>query len=246
MLIDVRGQRRVVIVGREGGEPAFSPDSIANLSVWHDPSDLVTMRQERTGASATTPTAVDEPVGSMLNKGSLGGWWTAPSDAGRPTLRSDGTLYWLEGDGSDDSLSGTFTEIAQPFTQLSAWMPIVTPAAGQTALLVAANRALFIDSPTLRVFYGNGGASTYEPVQDEDFIAIERINGASSQLGVDADAYADVNAGTNGITDHAIFSGIGSNFNGRFYGRLLYNRALTDAEIALCVTYLAAKQGRVL
>lgn len=226
-----------------GFSSEFSPLSLSP-SLWHDPSDLSTLFQD---AAMTTPaTANNDPVGAILDKSGNGHHFTQSTDANRPLLKISGSLRWLEGDGSNDSLSGTFTEIPQPFTQMSAWMPVVTPAAGQTALLVAANRALFIDSPTLRVFYGNGGASTYEPVQDEHFIAIERINGASSQLGVDADPYADVNAGTNGITDHAIFSGIGANFNGRFYGRLLFARALTDAEIAQVRTYLAAKQGRVL
>lgn len=223
---------------------AFSPDSIDGLSLWHDPSDLSALFQNSNGTGAVT--ANDDPVGALLDKSSTGADWTQGTAANRPLYQTDGDTHWLLGDGSNDALSGTLTEIPQPFTQISAWMPAVTPGAGQTALLVAANRALFIDSPTLRVFYGNGGASTYEPVQDEPFIVIERINGASSQLGVDTGPYADVNAGTNGITNHEIFAGIGANFNGRFYGRLLYNRALTDAEIALCVTYLAAKQGRTL
>ena len=55
------------------------------------------MRQDRTGAAATIPAAVDQPVGSILNLGTLGGWWTAPSDTARPILRNAGSVWWLEG-----------------------------------------------------------------------------------------------------------------------------------------------------
>lgn len=73
--------------------PIVNPTARA---IWLDASDISTMKQERTGASATTAAAVDAVVGSWLNKGTLGGWATAPTDAARPILRSDGTLYWLE------------------------------------------------------------------------------------------------------------------------------------------------------
>lgn len=65
--------------------------------VFFDPSVLSSMRQDRTGAAATIPAAVDQPVGSILNLGTLGGWWTAPSDTARPILRNAGSVWWLEG-----------------------------------------------------------------------------------------------------------------------------------------------------
>jgi hypothetical protein len=69
--------------------------------IWFDGSDASTMFQERTGASATTPSGVGDVVGSWKNKGSLGGWATAPADDARPIRRSSGRL---EFDGSNDRL----------------------------------------------------------------------------------------------------------------------------------------------
>jgi hypothetical protein len=70
--------------------------ALLKAEIWIDPSDLRTMRQERTGASATTPCAVGDPVGSMFNKGTLGTWFTAVRDAARPILRANGSLLYLE------------------------------------------------------------------------------------------------------------------------------------------------------
>jgi len=64
--------------------------------IWLDPSDLASMKQERTGASATTAVAVGNPVGSMRNKGTLGGWLTAPIGFDRPILRQASGVYYLE------------------------------------------------------------------------------------------------------------------------------------------------------
>lgn len=75
------------------------------MTVWIDPRNLGSMRQEITGASATTPAVVDSPVGSVRNLGSLGGWFQSPSTSARPILRNSGARFWLEFDGSDDSIN---------------------------------------------------------------------------------------------------------------------------------------------
>lgn len=68
----------------------------AVLKVWIDPSVRAAMRQDIGGAAATIPAAPDQPVGSVQNLGVQGGWYAAPSDAARPTLRTDGGRWWLE------------------------------------------------------------------------------------------------------------------------------------------------------
>jgi hypothetical protein len=63
---------------------------------WIDPSDLSTLWQETTGGSATTPSGVGDRVGSIRNKGSLGGWLTAADNTARPVLRQVNGAYALE------------------------------------------------------------------------------------------------------------------------------------------------------
>lgn len=86
---------------------AITPPSalalLATAPYWFDVQDLSSMKQEITGASATTAAAVGSPVGSRLNKGTAGGWATAPANGQRPILRQDGSgYYYLEYDGVND------------------------------------------------------------------------------------------------------------------------------------------------
>jgi hypothetical protein len=90
--------RRAVVAAAPGYDPSI-------YAYWLDPSDLSSMKQDRTGASATTAAAVDSPVGSWFNKGTAGGWLTAPSDAARPILRQSGALFYLEFDGASNYFS---------------------------------------------------------------------------------------------------------------------------------------------
>ncbi len=72
-------------------------------------SDLSTLKQERTGSSATTPAGVGDPVGSIQNLGTLGGWAMAEDDSRRMILRqTGGGKYYLEkGDsGSEGPVYG--------------------------------------------------------------------------------------------------------------------------------------------
>ncbi len=84
-----------------GGE--WSP-ALVSAAVWIDPSDLGTLFQERTGATAATPAVIDGVVGTLANKGSLGGYFVADGDANRPILRNSGEVFWLEFDGAGDGL----------------------------------------------------------------------------------------------------------------------------------------------
>jgi hypothetical protein len=83
---------------------AWEPTDISS-AIWLDASDASTLLQERTGGAATTSAGIGDPVGSWFNKGSAGGWATAPADSDRPILRqTGGDKYYLEFDGAGDTL----------------------------------------------------------------------------------------------------------------------------------------------
>ena len=69
-----------------------------------DPSDMTTMYQD---AAGTTPvTAVEQPVGLMLDKSGKGNHATQPITAYRPTLKQDANgKYYLSSDNIDDYLN---------------------------------------------------------------------------------------------------------------------------------------------
>lgn len=79
-------------------------DPTTPAAIWLDIFDSNTLFQETTGASATTPAGVNDPVGTIANKGSSGGYAVAPADGNRPVLRQSGGLFYLEFDGTDDVL----------------------------------------------------------------------------------------------------------------------------------------------
>jgi hypothetical protein len=72
--------------------------------VWYDPSDFSTMWQDSAG---TTPvTAVEQPVGKILDKSGRGNHATQATAASRPVLKQDANgKYYLFFDGVDDSLA---------------------------------------------------------------------------------------------------------------------------------------------
>lgn len=87
------GARRSLLTTRRLIHPlALSP------TLFFDLSDGSTLFQERTGGSATTPSVVGDPIGSIQNQGSVGGWATAPSDSARATRQAG----YGDFDGSDD------------------------------------------------------------------------------------------------------------------------------------------------
>ena len=62
----------------------------SSAELWFDPSDDATLFQEHTGSAATTPAGIGDPVGTWVNKGTLGGYLTAAaSDATRPIRAID-------------------------------------------------------------------------------------------------------------------------------------------------------------
>lgn len=79
-----------------------------NFHQWFwDLCDASSVKQEITGASATTPSVNGDVVGTVANVGvvgSKGGYWVAPTTGQRPILRLSGGRCRLEFDGTDDVL----------------------------------------------------------------------------------------------------------------------------------------------
>lgn len=91
---------------------AFTPASLftaGEQGVWYDPSDLTTMFQD---AAGTTPvSAVNDPVGKILDKSGNGNHATQSTTTSRPLLKQDANgRFYLSFDGVDDYLD--FTALA--------------------------------------------------------------------------------------------------------------------------------------
>ncbi len=79
-----------------GGEEGFVLDFLATSTTF----------QERTGASATTPSGTDGPIGTVLDLSGNANHFVAPSDGARPLLRNpSGAVRRANADGVDDFLN---------------------------------------------------------------------------------------------------------------------------------------------
>jgi hypothetical protein len=223
---------------------------IGSPELHFDASDLSTMRQERDGEDSATAAAVDAVVGSWHNKGTLGGWATAPADANRPTLRSSGGLYWLEFDGSSDYFvlensfqAGATSMIAAAFTRASAG--IISNPTGTQAV---PHRSYGVNWYTDNVQYFSLGSSVERAgptsTSTGTFVTAVTHSSASTQLRRNAselDTFSDVDSaqattqiGRHGSTDYHA---------GKLYGIIA---AQSVANLAAIETFLGAKAGLVL
>lgn len=78
--------------------------SAGEQGAWYDPSDFSTLFQDSAG---TTPvTAVEQPVGKILDKSGRGNHATQATSTKRPVLKQDANgKHYLKFDGVDDALA---------------------------------------------------------------------------------------------------------------------------------------------
>lgn len=213
--------------------------NLATFSEWLDISDLSTLYVERTGSPPATLASVNGVVGSVFNKGTGGGYYTAGSDAARPILRQSGSEYYLEFDGVDDYLRRSFTQ-SQPFSRVSAIRAGTSTANSQVLGGSSANAAALYrnSTTTLTLFSGSVLTTGVTLNTTTNAVITERHNGASSRIALDNGSYVTGNAGTTvsgGITIGA--SNTPNNYHAlRLYGMVADNSDISDANIALIRT----------
>jgi len=98
--------------------PWWTPAAISGAS-YYDVSNASSVLVERTGASATTQSSTDGPVGTLLDLSGNGRHLIAPSDAARPVLRvvsgkralqGDDTTLWMQSTPAFD-LTSTWSHV---------------------------------------------------------------------------------------------------------------------------------------
>ena len=200
--------------------------------------------EERTGASATTPASVDGVVGTI--KSPVNGYYAiATSDAARGVLRTDGTYYWLETDGTNTEYRVTTLVMSQPITYFQA---AKSDSLGSNYLFdgVSVRNAYWgVDGSGGRIdFYAGLIPTDLDNSRSTDnFISQALFNGASS-----THKYNGVfgtlsgSTGTFGINNWHIGSRLNGTdvWNGRIYSINCINKILTTDESDLVDQYLAS------
>jgi hypothetical protein len=241
----------------------------SEVGLWYDPSDFSTLYQDSAG---TTPvTAVGDPVGKILDKSGNGNHATQATDASRPILRNDGTNYYLEFDGVDNSLATAaidFTatdemsmffggyKIADSSAGIVAELSVSMTANAGTFGLIIRNTATQLWASSSR---GSAAALSemagYSTVAAPDLAVITGLHDISGDLST---FRRNGVAGTSGIADkgtgnfgnYALYisrrGGTTLPFNGRIYSLTVLGRTATALEIAAAESYVAGKTGVVL
>jgi len=215
-----------------------------NPVVMLDVSQLATMWQDRGGAAATTPAVVDSPVGTMKNLGTIGGYFLAPSDAARPTLRSAAGLYWLQFNGTNQIMSLTFA-VTQPFVRISAVDPDNANSKQAFGGVTANAGALYMTAINHPGVYSGNALSGPADISTGVYVFEERHNNLSSRVRINAGSYA---SGTAGATLPGGMS-IGGSVSASAYSALLFHAVsmyLSDidaASIDIATRWAASKGG---
>ena len=222
----------------------FSPLSLSPFA-WYDPSDLSTLFQLSNGTTAVT--ADGDPVGYMADKSGNGRHLIQATADSRPAYKTSGGLHWLLCDGAADFLAVDHGALAQPVERLTAGL--VEAFVLNTARVVGSVLlTLFTDSSSTLGIYSGVAAVTASYTYGQSFVSTERYDGAGSRLAIDNGSYSEGDIGAVGEDILTVAAqAAGDNLvNMRLHGLVQFDRLLTDPEIALLRTYLAAKQGRVL
>ncbi len=261
---------RAAISGVYGSSSAWSPLTLfaaSEVGVWYDPSDFSTMFQDSAG---TTPvTAVGDPVGKILDKSGNLKHATQATAASRPILRNDGTNYYLEFDGVDDSLATaaidfTATDEMSVFAGLRKANDVVgivaelstnmNSNAGAFYFVVndgvwdwsSKSRGDAAESASQMVYITEAGPATAVIATTHDIsgdLTTLRKNGVAATS-------ATANKGLGNFGNYALYlgrrAGASLSFNGRIYSLIVLGRTATALEIAAAEAYVAGKTGVVL
>ena len=207
----------------------------------------------RNDAGTIPATTAGQTIGRLDDKSVNGHNASQATSASKPTLGNSGDLWWADGDGVDDWLQNAAFAVTQPWWRISAirqlgWASpnrIFGPGLGAASGFLLQ----FSSSPNLALFdnvsasLGNAGAGI-----GSDVIAIERHDGGSSRLGIDAGTYNTGNPGTVAFNGVTLFSDGDGNVpgNARLYATMAGSGVLTDPQIDSVRTVMAALQGRSL
>lgn len=236
------------------------------VGVWYDPSDMTSMYQD---AAGTLPvTAVEQPVGKILDKSGRGNHATQATAAKRPTLKQDANgRYYLLFDGIDDALyTSSIDFTATGKMTVAAGVRKLIDAAGivlETSANYNNNNGAIILYTDTKVNFGESGAGGYGVSSSGYTAPVTHVISATAdragttgpttltRLGVNgldnraSYTYLDYDAGNFGNYPLFVGSRGGTSlpFNGHLYSLIVRGAASTTAQIVSAETYVAGKTG---
>lgn len=244
------------------GGAAFSPKSLfanGEEGAWYDPSDLSSMFQNSDG---TTAVAVGDPVGYIADKSGNGNHAIQATSTKRPTLRQDGSLYYLDFEG-DDALATSaidFTGSDQLTVCSGAKKDTnTTMVIGELSSSIGSNTGAFRlaslsntwrysskgDGAAINVnatTYGAGSLSVLTGLSDiSDPVTTIRVDGV--QKATSASSPGAGNYGNHTLNIGARNNGASLFLDGRIYGFVIRDVLSSGSDLTNLEAYMADKTG---
>ena len=246
----------------------FSPLSLfsgGTPGAWYDPSDFGTMFQDSAGTIPVT--AVEQPVGLVLDKSGSGNNAFQTTSASRPLLKIDGSgNYYWNFDGVDDSFVTNNINLASTdklsiFAGIQKVLNDATGIVAEFSANVNDNNGTFAYIVSAAPTVGNYrfrsrgtqsatvDASGYVAPITNIFTGLGDISGDVATIRIDgtqaATSAADQGSGNYG--NHPLYIGRRNNtslpLNGRIYSLIIVGKAVTAGELSSAETYVNQKTG---
>jgi hypothetical protein len=234
---------------------------VGTIGAWYDPSDLTTLFQDSAG---TIPVTADgDPVGLMQDKSGNGYNATQTVSGSRPIYRTNGTLSWLEGNGS------YFMDHTVPTPGLNEFLHVFAyEAVGTSSMAPSLNWGSGINStyPGMTAQNRANSAPTYAPqmLVHDGTNSANRLVGTTFSQGSRVDSW--IRAGTvmwrDGLSRNCGSMSVLLNppnnvrrlmcnytfananiLNGKYYGTIYVQGATTTQQRQIAQYYLKAKSG---
>lgn len=232
-----------------------------------DFTNAATMFTERTGASATTQTAVDGSIGTLKDLSPNTHYLTAATDAARPTKRQTSTYYNAQFDGNDclsEAAAGLYAAGA-------ASIFLVVSAAAHSSYILSegsssSNAPLYAllagatTSSNFTTFIRNDASATVVSGARDMGVAFDSTPHLIGfvDTGTEQRIYLDgVQVASRGYIRSAstfdrlglgalVRAAVSNNFTGRIYSAVAVGRELTNAELGDLFVWMGAKAGLTL
>lgn len=246
------------------GPAGFSPKSLfsnGEEGAWYDPSDLSTLFQE----DGTTAAGVGDPVGKILDKSGNDNHLVQTTQTKCPILRQDGSLYYLDFDGTDDGLRTSSSIDFTGTDAMSVFAGAQKTVTGANQNVVELSDSVNANNGAFRLFYVNTdvwrsimkgttiNAISTSSVSNPDksiFSVTADISDPShsfrrngSSVGSNTSSLGTGNFGNHNLNMGSRSDGASSVLDGDVYGLIVLGRKATDGEIASVEKYMASKSG---
>lgn len=237
----------LVISGGGGGFTPMSSFVGGIAGALYDHSYLPSLFLDRS-MTPSIPATIDGLVGTRLDLSGNGNHSVAPSDAARGTLRTDGTLYWIEY-GGDDSYAVPSVNIAQNMSEVFAFSRpssgINSIGFGAGAVALPHGHWWYIDNQTYVALGATESASLNSSSATGQFVT-SNIRNATNEIlrrnGLQRGTRAA--AAVSGTITHAgktggSFSSAGT----KVYAQMIIAKELTDNELTQIENWFGVKAG---